>query len=98
MHLPRTGVRAPSRRPPRCDVSRPALGDAHRGPPLACTERRARRTCVRNRRYRGASDGYPSDVDIESPLVLGPLALAVVGELLLWLKHRKDVADPPFWN
>jgi hypothetical protein len=38
------------------------------------------------------------DVDIESPFVFTPLALAVIGEFLLWLKHRKDVADPSFWN
>jgi hypothetical protein len=37
-------------------------------------------------------------MDIESPFVFAPLALAVLGESLLWLRHRRDVAEPPSWN
>jgi len=57
-----------------------------------------RRTRVRRERYRRGDSGYFSFMDLESTIVLAPVALALMGELLLWLKHRRDVADPPSWN
>jgi hypothetical protein len=37
-------------------------------------------------------------MDINTGLVLVVLAPAVLGEFFVWLKHRRDAADPPYWN
>jgi hypothetical protein len=37
-------------------------------------------------------------VDAITSLVLVVLALALLGELLVWLRYRHDADDPPCWN
>jgi len=37
-------------------------------------------------------------VNIDIAFVLAIGTPAVIGEFLVWLKHRKDAAEPPCWN
>jgi hypothetical protein len=48
--------------------------------------------------YGRETGGYLSGVGIWMALAVVVLALVLLGELLVWLQHRKDVADPPCWN
>ena len=41
--------------------------------------------------------GYSRRMEITT-LLVAMVVLALIGELFVWLQHRKDVAEPPSWN